>query len=523
MILAGRGFGKTKAGSEWVRSIVCGDTPLASGQCKRIALVAETAADARDVLVQGDSGLLAVHPPEFRPTYIGSTRSVKWPNGATALIFNAVEPDQLRGPQFDAAWCLTAETPVAMADGTERPIASVKVGDLVKTRNGAKRVISSERTRRDAEIYRLTCSDGRKLDGTCDHPVHVVGEGWVKIGSLTFGDELCAIDATGVAQTLHIVSVDRLSERADVFDIAVEDASEFFANGILVHNCDELAKWRYAQETWDMLQFGLRLGDRPRQMVTTTPRPIPTLRQIMTDPDTVITRGSTYANAANLAPSFLAAVKKRYEGTRLGRQELKAEVLDDVPGALWTWAMIDAARPKAPLPTMLRIVVAVDPSGAGSSEEGGDWIGIVAAGRGVDGRAYILADRSCKLSPAGWGRRAVDLYNELGADRIIGELNFGGAMVGHVIRTASNSAAYEEVKASRGKVLRAEPIAALYEQFRVTHAEPFEHLEAQMTSFTTTGYTGEGSPDRVDAMVWALTALGFTDYSSLGTWASLAG
>src|SRR3954470_17299716 len=217
LILAGRGFGKTRTGSEWVRSIVCGSTPLAAGTHSCIALVAETAADARDVLVEGESGLLAVHPPEFRPVYEPSKRRLTWPNGAQATLYNGTEPDQLRGPQHDAA--------------------------LV----------------------------------------------------------------------------------------------------------DELAKYREAQETWDMLQFGLRLGLRPRQCITTTPRPIPLLKQLIGSETTVVTRGSTFENRSNLAPSFLDQVVKRYQGTRLGRQELNAEILDDVPGALWTRAMFDEVRiDKAP-------------------------------------------------------------------------------------------------------------------------------------------------------------------------------
>lgn len=209
LLLAGRGFGKTRSAAEAVRALVCGATPLTAGKHARIALVAETAADARDVMVEGESGLLAVHPQEFRPLYEPSKRRLTWPNGALATLYNAVEPDQLRGPQHSLAWC------------------------------------------------------------------------------------------------------------------------------------DELAKWRYAQETWDMLQFGLRLGARPQAIIATTPRPIPVLKQIIRQPGTVITRGTTFENRSNLAESFLSQVVSRYEGTRLGRQELSAEILDDIPGALWTRAVID--------------------------------------------------------------------------------------------------------------------------------------------------------------------------------------
>lgn len=377
MILAGRGWGKTRTGAEWVREEV------QAGRAGRIALIGETAADARDVMVEGPSGILAISPPWFRPVYEPSKRRVTWPNGAVATLFNAVEPDQLRGPQFDLAWS------------------------------------------------------------------------------------------------------------------------------------DELAKWRYAQETWDQLQFGLRLGSHPRQIVTTTPRPIPLVRALMKDDRTVITRGRTLDNAANLAAPFLQAIQDRYGGTRLGRQELEAEILDDVPGALWTRAMVDNGRVRA-APDLRRIVVAVDPSGT-DGEDDGDSVGIVVAGRGVDGHAYVLADRTCSLSPDGWGRRAVEAYREFKADRVIGEKNFGGDMVRFVIQTADKRVSYKDVTASRGKIVRAEPIAALYEQGKVHHVGSFAQLEDQMVAFTSTGYIGEGSPDRADALVWALTdlMLGGTPYGML--------
>lgn len=378
LILAGRGWGKTRVGSETIRSWVCGDTPMSGGKFGRVALVAETAADARDVLVEGESGILAVHPPAFRPLYEPSKRRLTWPNGAVATLYNAVEPDQLRGPQHDAALC------------------------------------------------------------------------------------------------------------------------------------DELAKWRYARETWDMLQFGLRLGERPQQIITTTPRPIPVLRDIIGLPSIAVTRGATADNRSNLAPSFLKQITDRYEGTRLGRQELGGEILDDVPGALWTRGDIDKARLPhgAVLPAMQRIVVAIDPSGVGGEEdETSDSVGIVVAGKGVDGRGYVLADRTCRLSPAGWGRVAVNAYREFKADRIIAERNFGGAMVQHVILTTDKTVPFTEVVASRGKVVRAEPVAALYEQGKVTHAGVFPELEDQMCAMTTDGFLGNGSPDRMDAAVWALSEL----------------
>lgn len=377
-IIAGRGFGKTRTGCEWLRANVYGDTPLSKGRYRRIAIVAETAADARDVIVEGESGILATSPPGFRPFYQPSKRRITWQNGAIGLLFNATEPDQLRGPNFDAAYC------------------------------------------------------------------------------------------------------------------------------------DELAKWYYAQETWDNLQFALRLGSDPRVVITTTPRPIPTLIDILKDATTVKTSGPTSENEANLSEKFLKKVYSRYEGTRLGRQELSGELLTDVVGALWTRTMIDHARVKVPTPTMQRIVVAVDPSGTkGEIEDEANDVGIVVVGKGVDGDAYVLADRTCNLSPAGWARRAVQAYEEFSADRLVAERNFGGAMVESTVRTADTKkiVSYKEVVASRGKVARAEPVAALYEQKRVHHVALMPQLEDQMTQITGEGFMGNGSPDRVDALVWALTEL----------------
>ncbi len=374
LVLAGRGFGKTRCGAEWLRAQVCGVTPLSRGHARRVALVAETAADPRDVMVEGESGLLAVHPPEFRPLYQPSKRRLVWPNGARATLYNAVEPDQLRGPQHDLAWA------------------------------------------------------------------------------------------------------------------------------------DELAKWRYAEATWDQLQFGLRQGPRPRQCVTTTPRPIKTLKSIIEDPDTVITRGTSTENLANLAPAFIKRIIKRYEGTRLGRQELNGELLEDIPGALWTRARLDELR-VAKAPELARIVVAVDP--AAGSAEANDQTGIVVAGLSPDGHGYVLEDLSLRGSPDAWGRAAVAAYRRWQADRLVAEVNHGGEMVEHVIRTVDAAVSYKALRASRGKVARAEPVAALDEQGQVHHVGAFAELEDQMCAMTADFDRSSAgfSPDRVDARVWALTEL----------------
>jgi len=266
---------------------------------------------------------------------------------------------------------------------------------------------------------------------------------------------------------------------------------------------DELAKYFKARETWDMLQFTMRRPD-PKVLVTTTPRPLPIIREILNDPTTRTTRGATMANADNLDPKFLKRVLDKYDGTRLGRQELNGEVIDDVPGALWTRDMLDRTRVKE-LPELVRVVVAIDPSGTAGDEDDGDAIGIVVAGRGVDGRGYVIEDATCKLSPDGWARRAVTAYHANSADRIVAERNFGGAMVQAVIKQADRSVPYKEVTASRGKSVRAEPISALYEQGRVSHVGGFAELEDEMVLFTAGGYMGERSPNRTDALVWALT------------------
>lgn len=365
LILAGRGFGKTRTGAEWVRALA------ESGRAGRIALVGETGADARDVMVEGESGLLACCPPWARPLYEPSKRRVTWPNGAVATCFSADDPDQLRGPQFDAAWA------------------------------------------------------------------------------------------------------------------------------------DEIAKWRY-EAAWDNLMLGLRLGADPRCVATTTPKPRAWLSRLMADTRTAVTRGGTRENAANLAPAFLDQILARYDGTRLGRQEIEGEYLTDVPGALWSRALVEAARaPAAAVPELRRIVVAVDP--AVTSGSGSDETGIVVAGRDGGTGFWVLEDLTGRLSPDLWARRVADAYARVRADTVVCEVNQGGDLVAATLRTVDPGLPVRAVRATRGKRLRAEPVAALYEQGRVRHAGVFEALEDQMTRFT--GAPGDGSPDRLDALVWALTDL----------------
>jgi phage terminase large subunit-like protein len=284
--------------------------------------------------------------------------------------------------------------------------------------------------------------------------------------------------------------------------------------------CDEPAAWTDAAKgdaldtAWNNLMLGLRLGRSPRCVATTTPKPNALVRTIMGRKSSTVTRGSTYDNLSNLAPSFREEVLATYEGTRIGRQELLGELLDDVEGALWTIALLDADRVRV-APEMRRIVVAIDPSGG--SGPNNDEQGIVVVGLGIDGALYVLADRSCSLSPHGWASRAVGAYREFNADRIIAEKNYGGDMVESTIRQVDTDAPVKVITASRGKVQRAEPVAALYEQHRVRHVGAMPKLEDQMTTWTPQDGT---SPDRLDALVWAVTEL--TDNFSAQAWIDYA-
>jgi phage terminase large subunit-like protein len=283
--------------------------------------------------------------------------------------------------------------------------------------------------------------------------------------------------------------------------------------------CDELAAWgegtkeRDWPAAYDMLMFGLRLGDDPRCVVTTTPRPTKLIRSLMErrqDGTVAVTRGTTAENAANLAPAFLDEIVARYAGTRLGRQELDADILDDVVGALWTYAMFEDRRPA---PDLRRVVVGVDP--AMSASEDSDETGIVAAGLGVDGRGYVLADRSCRLSPDGWARRAVQAYDDHAADLVVAETNNGGDLVIANLRTVAPKLSVRKVTASRGKQIRAQPVSSLYEQGRISHVDTFPELEDQLTTWTPESGT---SPDRLDALVWALTELMVQPAPAGGFW-----
>ena len=340
------------------------------------------------------------------------------------------------------------------------------------------------------------------------------GTRWAVVAA-TFGDvrDTCAEGESGIISILRRYGVLKHYNRS-MGEIRLDNGSliKMFSadepdrlRGPQFHGawCDELAAWRYP-DTYDQLQFTLRLGTNPQTIITTTPRPTMLIKDLVNrDDGTVrVVRGSTFDNAKNLAPAALAQLRSRYEGTRLGRQELEAEILEDVPGALWTLKMIEQARVKT-VPEMARVVVAIDP--AATSNENSDETGIVVVGRGVDGRGYVLADRTCKLTPAGWARQAIEAYDEFQASRIIGETNMGGDMIETIIHQIRPNIPYRGVVAKRGKTLRAEPISALYEQGRVSHCGFFPELETQMTTWV----AGESdfSPDRLDAMVHGLTSL----------------
>jgi len=361
VVLAGRGFGKSRTGAEWIRDAMEG------GQYGRAALVARTGADVRDVMVEGESGMLRICPPWNMPKWEPSKRRLTWPNGAMATTYSADKPEQLRGPQHDIAWA------------------------------------------------------------------------------------------------------------------------------------DELASWRYP-ETWDMLLLGLRIGMDPRCIVTTTPKPVKVLKALLKESTTVATGGSTYENIVNLAPPFAARILQKYEGTRLGRQEIYAELLEDNPDALWARSDIEDHRVMES-PEFRKLIVAIDPSLTGGDDA--DEAGIIVAGRGMDQHLYTLEDLSVRASPDAWARAAVTAYHKYRADAIVAEINNGGEMVELTIRTIDKNVVFKAVYASRGKRTRAEPIAALYEQGRAHHVGVFAELEDEMCQWV----PGDPSPNRLDALVWAGTEL----------------
>lgn len=365
LILAGRGFGKTRTGAEWVRERV------ESGLSKRIALIGKTPADVRDVMIEGESGLLNISPPYNMPTYEPSKRRLTWDNGAIAQTFSSYEPDQLRGSQFDTAWA------------------------------------------------------------------------------------------------------------------------------------DEMASWEYPEETWDNLMFALRLGEKPQVCVTTTPRPLQLLINLRDAKTTVLTKGTSYDNRENLNQQFFDSILSKYKNTRLGMQEIYAEILEESDNAMWKREWLDEGRLEVGPGDLERVVVAIDP--AVTSKKTSDETGIIVAGKDSEGEFYVLNDSSARYTPSAWSEKAIMLFNQYQCDKIIAEVNNGGQLVEHTLRTQSENVPYKSVHASRGKRTRAEPIASLYEQNKVHHVGSFQRLENQLCNWEAN--SGDPSPDRLDALVWALSEL----------------
>jgi phage terminase large subunit-like protein len=698
LILAGRGAGKTRAGAEAVRTWVQ-SYPI-------VNLIGATMADARDIMVRGESGILACCRRDERPQYFAADLRLEWPNGAQSYLFSAEEPDRLRGKQHMKLWCLAGDTLVSMGDGSLKPLKSIRAGDTALTRLGARTVVASALTKRNAALLRLRTSAGHVVEGTPDHPVWIEGRGFIALASvrpgmvacvtlasngaersgiatkaaitrrsfdciaksgskrtdqsrtastfttgtetkattglriwncfrmastalakskrslLRIASELCEtlsppgskiarIVASGCSSAFNagpniraaqgirggsvprnvwrpreqarsrvnigsanivgrlisrpavsndivrgyatpepaanapapfdastapnvgrpstandrtpgsaaetapfvsmatIASVERLAKRADVYDIAVDEQGEFFANGVLVHNCDELAAWRLP-DAFDQAMLGLRLGDRPQAIVTTTPRPSKIIKALAAGKDTIVTRGSTFDNKAHLARAFFDRITARYMGRAIGRQELFAEIVEETPGALWTRALLERQRvaPEAAPKEFAEVVVAVDPPARSGSKS--DECGLIVAAKAEGGLFYVLADLTSQgETPGAWGARVGAAFRGFKANRVVAEINQGGDMVTEVLRQSEPNLPVRAVHATRGKFLRAEPIAAAYERGLVFHVGSFGKLEDQLCALTpdfdrrAMGF----SPDRADALVWALADL----------------
>ncbi|NRA85866.1 MAG: DNA-packaging protein [Rhizobiales bacterium] len=377
ILLGGRGAGKTRAGAEWIRAMALGIAPFASKPAWRIALIGETFNDVCEVMLEGDSGLLHIHPEHQRPTYIASRKRLEWPNGAVAQLFSAEEPESLRGPQFHAAWC------------------------------------------------------------------------------------------------------------------------------------DEFAKWQYDTEVWDMLQFGMRLGDNPQIVLTTTPRNKKQLKDMLAMEGSFVSKASTFANKQNLAAAFISNIDQNYAGTNLGRQELYGEIIEDRQGALWQSEVIESLRRRQKdydLTEFKRIILAIDPPA--TSHKKSNACGMIVAAMDENRHVYIIADVTMQTAaPIVWAKKAVEIYHQFNIDRIVAEVNQGGEMVETILRTIDSQISYSAVFAKKDKKSRAEPVAALYEQGKVHHLGMFEALEDEMCQFDHLIGSSKLSPDRVDALVWAVSHL----------------
>lgn len=626
MFLVGEGLiptHNTRLGAEWVIKYA-EEHP----GC-RIALIGPTAADVRDTMIEGESGIISCAQGHFDVEYRPSKRRIECSNGTWITGFSAEEPERLRGPQHHAFWgdelCLSGESLIQTADG-ERPINSVSVGDKVWTRQGLRKVLEAGLTGYSKDFVVLTFG-ANSLRCTPNHPI-LTSRGFIPAKEVVVGDTICrwlsgeeksggsgpittrivrgsyftersirrpmdlwrpifksimwmgtkpitslitwlqsrlqsiircmSLEAfvqqalksaaqwsekggnasnlrqkragyaeensrvqdnvprsveqnvsgstsTPITETVTVSTVEFVTNSVaePVYNLHVSGEEEYFAQGILTHNCS----WKYDIETWDMLMFGLRLGRHPRGVVTTTPKPKKLIRDLAKALTTHVTKGSTYDNLDNLAPIFRQQVLSKYEGTRLGRQEIEAEILDDVPGALWSKALIEPYRVEA-YPENLVTVVGVDP--AISANKDSDRTGIIVSGIDPESlHMYVLADLTARYKPAEWAKIVVQAFHEYRCVSIVAEVNQGGDLVEEVIQQEwgdEEEAPYVGVRATMSKRARAEPIVMLYEQGKVHHVgSDLEHLEDEQCAWDP--LETPKSPDRVDALVWGLTEL----------------
>lgn len=645
LLLAGRGAGKTDACARYITDHVNGPPCLPGPVPHWIGIIAPTLGDAATSCFYGPSGIRA-HSPDARLINGLGGATVRWPNGSEAKLFGAHTPEDVErlrsGGNRCATWCCSKGTMIRTSSG-QVPIENVRVGDLVWTRAGLRRVSAAALTRRNAETLIIRTSEGHRLELTPDHRVWVVGRGWVEAQNVTPGCRMLAWNhlqqghprgTTGKAfvgagilrgttriawassstvrcgrrmsglwtairssiikimtnrtmisatcnpsrmpntgsctqksgKTLHgsplsprklpvavptisgssgssmkshalpaelssnpqecgpssaeapavretsVLVVEPSSTRPDTYDLTIEGEPEFFANDLVVHNCEELSAWRYLDNCWSHMRFGLRTGPRPHWVASTTPKPRALIKKLASGRSrgVEVTRASTFDNP-HLPQDIKDALEEEYGGTQLGRQELNAEILDQDENALWTHDMLDVSRlaPDA-VPDMIRRSVGVDPSG-GVGEQG-----IVVVGKAMIPRehedprkrsplahGYVLADRTVHLPPDGWGRRAVQAAVDYEADDICVEINYGGDMAVSTIRSAADAMGVNVpirvVRASRGKRVRAEPVSALTEQGRWHMVGTHSELEAQMCTWFP---ELDWSPDRLDASVW---------------------
>ncbi len=545
LLRCGRGYGKTETGGrtviEWAQA---GVSP--------ILIAGATSLDVRASMVEGpgESAIQKICSPDFMPNYEPSKRKLTFPNGVECQLLSAEEPERFRGVQFVKAWCVAEGTLIETEYGSI-PIEQVRVGDRVWTRKGLRRVHRAGLTKKAAEVWEIVTERG-SVRLTADHRVWYEGR-WTTcaevrergtMASLTTADP--SIAESPVGTLTGVVAVRKLETPSDVYDLSVEGEPEFFANGLLVHNCDELAAWTLLDECWRQIRYVMRVkrpGVRVQIVITTTPRAKPLITQLSRDPRCVLTVRPSYDNMANLADEYRNLIAQD-EGTRFGRQEIHGEVLEDVEGALWTEAALErtrispqdleamlqekasesaaqlAALNRIPLaaalervqPDLDRQVMGVDPPG-GRTDCGivvcAFWKGCPWGRPRCPGHLFVRHDatETERPSPERWARTVVVVYWGWNCDRVYAETNYGGEMVKSTILTEDPNVPVEMVQATRGKRVRAEPVANLW-----TGEHPRGHivghlpaLEQELTTFVPD--SGQPSPNRMDAMVWAAIRL----------------